>query len=259
MGLGATVRRLTRRWVPRRPDLPPSTWGLDRDGAGALRLGPVALHELLARYGSPVHVVDAARLSSNAARFTSTRCEVFYSYKTNPVPGVLRLLHAAGLGAEVVSHYELWLALRLGVRPEAIVYNDPAKTAVNTAKLIDEDKVFALTGYVATGNLIAAMPLAEKAGVPMFAPLVGTSSFRVKTHRLLFHVRAGYDLTAAAILLCESDGTPEEVEEEIGRMSEVLRRCGATAIAVSTSEEERLKFWSGRKNAFPASGRISPD
>ncbi|MGJ7494609.1 FAD-linked oxidase C-terminal domain-containing protein [Variovorax sp. RT4R15] len=72
-------------------------------------------------------------------------------------------------------------------------------------------------------------------------------------------VRAGYDLTAEAILLCESDGTPEEVEEEIGRMSEVLRRCGATAIAVSENEDERLKFWSGRKNAFPASGRISPD
>ena len=72
-------------------------------------------------------------------------------------------------------------------------------------------------------------------------------------------VRAGYDLTAAAILLCESDGTPEEVEEEIGRMTEVLRAAGATAIAVSQDENERLKFWSGRKNAFPASGRISPD
>ncbi|PIF76112.1 glycolate oxidase [Variovorax sp. 54] len=72
-------------------------------------------------------------------------------------------------------------------------------------------------------------------------------------------VHAGYDLDAAAILLCESDGTPEEVEEEIGRMTDVLRGCGATAIAVSTSEDERMKFWSGRKNAFPASGRISPD
>jgi glycolate oxidase len=72
-------------------------------------------------------------------------------------------------------------------------------------------------------------------------------------------VHAGYDLSAEAILLCESDGTPEEVEEEIGRMSEVLRRCGATAIAVSRDEAERLRFWSGRKNAFPASGRISPD
>jgi glycolate oxidase len=72
-------------------------------------------------------------------------------------------------------------------------------------------------------------------------------------------VHAGYDLTAEAILLCESDGTPEEVEEEIGRMSEVLRAAGATAIAVSRDEAERLRFWSGRKNAFPASGRISPD
>ena len=72
-------------------------------------------------------------------------------------------------------------------------------------------------------------------------------------------VHAGYDLSAEAILLCESDGTPEEVAEEIGRMSEVLRRCGATAISVSRDEAERLRFWSGRKNAFPASGRISPD
>ena len=72
-------------------------------------------------------------------------------------------------------------------------------------------------------------------------------------------VHAGYDLTAEAILLCESDGTVEEVQEEIGRMTGVLTRCGATAIAVSQNEAERLKFWSGRKNAFPASGRISPD
>ena len=72
-------------------------------------------------------------------------------------------------------------------------------------------------------------------------------------------VHAGYDLTAEAILLCESDGTPEEVEEEIGRMSAVLQGAGATALAVSQSEAERMRFWSGRKNAFPASGRISPD
>lgn len=73
------------------------------------------------------------------------------------------------------------------------------------------------------------------------------------------YVHAGYDLTAEAILLCESDGTPEEVEEEIGRMSAVLLAAGATKVAVSQSEQERMTFWSGRKNAFPASGRISPD
>jgi glycolate oxidase len=72
-------------------------------------------------------------------------------------------------------------------------------------------------------------------------------------------VHAGYDLSAEAILLCESDGTPEEVQEEIARMTEVLRSAGATAISVSANEAERLRFWSGRKNAFPASGRMSPD
>ena len=72
-------------------------------------------------------------------------------------------------------------------------------------------------------------------------------------------VRAGYDLDAAAILLCESDGTPEEVAEEIEHMQAVLQGCGATRMEVSENEAQRLKFWSGRKNAFPASGRISPD
>jgi glycolate oxidase len=72
-------------------------------------------------------------------------------------------------------------------------------------------------------------------------------------------VHAGYDLEAAAILLCESDGTPEEVAEEVQRMLDVLTGCGATRVEVSRDEAQRLKFWSGRKNAFPASGRISPD
>ena len=72
-------------------------------------------------------------------------------------------------------------------------------------------------------------------------------------------VRAGYDLDAEAILLCESDGTEDEVAEEIARMQAVLSGCGATRLQVSDDEAQRLKFWSGRKNAFPASGRISPD
>ncbi len=72
-------------------------------------------------------------------------------------------------------------------------------------------------------------------------------------------VRAGYDLDAAAILLCESDGTPEEVAEEITRMQAVFAKSGATSMKVSQSEPERLKAWAGRKAAFPAVGRISPD
>ncbi len=73
------------------------------------------------------------------------------------------------------------------------------------------------------------------------------------------YVKAGYDLDAAAILLCEADGTPEEVAEEIARVTEVLTAAGARDIRVSQSEAERLRFWAGRKAAFPAVGRITPD
>jgi glycolate oxidase len=72
-------------------------------------------------------------------------------------------------------------------------------------------------------------------------------------------VGAGYDVDAAAILLCESDGTAEEVADEIARMKAVLERAGAARMTVSRDEAERLRFWSGRKAAFPAVGRISPD
>lgn len=84
----------------------------------------------------------------------------------------------------------------LGRKLELISYDDaynPQRTADNTLKLIDADQVFALMGFVATGNLVAALPIAEKSGVPMFAPLVGTSSFRSTFHPLLFHVRASYE------------------------------------------------------------------
>jgi glycolate oxidase len=72
-------------------------------------------------------------------------------------------------------------------------------------------------------------------------------------------VKAGYDLNAEAILLAEADGTAEEVADQVGEIERVVRAAGATAITVSGSEAERLRFWSGRKNAFPAAGRISPD
>lgn len=77
---------------------------------------------------------------------------------------------------------------------------DPKRTAENTRKLIGEHKAFALLGYVATANLIASLPIAEEAKVPMFAPLVGTTSFRTKHSRYLFHVRASYRSELARIV-----------------------------------------------------------
>ncbi len=82
---------------------------------------------------------------------------------------------------------------------------------------------------------------------------------RLATRAVEDFVHAGYDLEAAAILLAESDGTREDVAHEIAKMIEVMRACGATDIRCSSSEAERLRYWSGRKAAFPAVGRISPD
>ena len=101
----------------------------------------------------------------------------------------------------------------------------------------------AVAQVIAAGIIPAGLEMMDK---PMTAAVEG-------------FVHAGYDLQAEAILLCESDGTPEEVDEEIGRMLQVLTGCGASRVEVSKDEAQRLKFWSGRKNAFPASGRISPD
>ena len=132
----AALRTWARRSAPAgaAAELPPSRWRLTHDGARGLCLDGLALHELLETWGSPLHVVDAAALAHNAAAFqtplagSGRRCEVYYSYKTNPIPGVLRFLHDRGVGAEVISPYELWLAMRLGVPPERIVYNGPAKS-----------------------------------------------------------------------------------------------------------------------------------
>jgi glycolate oxidase len=101
----------------------------------------------------------------------------------------------------------------------------------------------AVAGIIAAGIIPAGLEMMDK---PMTAAVED-------------FVHAGYDLDAAAILLAESDGTPEEVAEEIGRLLDVLAGAGATRLEVSRDEAQRLKFWSGRKNAFPASGRISPD
>jgi glycolate oxidase len=101
----------------------------------------------------------------------------------------------------------------------------------------------AVASVIAAGIIPAGLEMMDRTSSRMVEPFV----------------KAGYDLDAAAILLCEADGTALEVAEEIERMTAVLQQAGASAIAVSQNEAERLRFWSGRKNAFPAAGRISAD
>lgn len=153
----ATLKGASKDWLKRalreafgprldqKTQIPPEHWGLSRDQRGRLTLDQLALQELSGRFGSPLHVVNAQRLRDNARRFmhvpagAQRGCEVFYSYKTNPVPGVLAELHALGVGAEVISPYELWLALRLGVPPGQIVYNGPAKSPESIRQAIELD------------------------------------------------------------------------------------------------------------------------
>jgi glycolate oxidase len=82
---------------------------------------------------------------------------------------------------------------------------------------------------------------------------------RITTRAVEPFVNAGYPLDAAAILLCESDGNAAEVADEVARVEAVMAASGATEIRVSQSEAERVRFWAGRKAAFPAAGRVSPD
>jgi glycolate oxidase len=100
----------------------------------------------------------------------------------------------------------------------------------------------AVAALIAAGLIPAGLEMMDRAATRLVEPFV----------------KAGYDLDAAAILLCESDGTPEEVEAEISQMLRVLENARATRLQVSASEAERQRFWAGRKNAFPAAGRAAP-
>jgi len=101
----------------------------------------------------------------------------------------------------------------------------------------------AVAAVIGAGIVPAGLEMMDKAATAAVEPFVN----------------AGYPLDAAAILLCESDGTTDEVAAEIDRIAAIMRSTGATDIRVSRDEAERLRFWSGRKAAFPAVGRISPD
>ncbi|MEO6697559.1 MAG: FAD-linked oxidase C-terminal domain-containing protein, partial [Gammaproteobacteria bacterium] len=73
------------------------------------------------------------------------------------------------------------------------------------------------------------------------------------------YVHVGYPVDAAALLLCEVDGENAEVSEQIFRVRELLLNAGATEVRTAQDEAQRIKFWAGRKSAFPAVGRIAPD
>ena len=110
-----------------------SIWGLNVNERGHLVVGGCDCVDLVREYGTPLHVVDKSLLQKNYNEFHESLkshnidFEIYYSYKTNPVPGIIQVLHECGAGAEVISPYELWLAVKLGVSPDLILYNGPNK------------------------------------------------------------------------------------------------------------------------------------
>jgi glycolate oxidase len=156
-----------------------------------------------------------------------------------------------GSGALDSPGYDL-LALSIGSEGLLVVVTEvtlrllprPALARVLMASFDDAERAGnAVAAVIAAGIIPAGLEMMDRAAI------LAVEEF----------AHAGYDTDAAAVLLCESDGTAEEVDDEIRKVTGVLEREGASRIVVSRDEAERLRIWSGRKAAFPAVGRISPD
>ncbi len=132
--------------------LAPSHWDLGVNDVGHLEAQGCDLVSLAREYGAPLYVVDGERLARNYRAFYDAFADHYpkvvigTSYKTNPLPRVISALHECGACAEVISHFELWLALKLGVPGPSIIVNGPGKTreglalaVSNQAKIINID------------------------------------------------------------------------------------------------------------------------
>ena len=125
----------------------------------------------------------------------------------------------------------------------AAFIGSPAAKVLMAAFESVEEAASAVAGIIAAGIIPAGLEMMDTPAI------IAAEDF----------VQAGYPRDAAAILLCEVDGTQAEVDAEIGTVSSLLFACGARSVDIARDESERERFWSGRKNAFPAVGRISPD
>lgn len=140
--MGHVLRRFVE---PEGTHLPFSLWDMTVNTEGHLVIGECTVQELSQTYGTPLFVVNERRLRNNYHTFCRSfessypAVEVYYSYKTNPIPEILQILHEEGAGAEVISPYELWLALRLGVPPSRIIYNGVHKDAASLEMAVKQD------------------------------------------------------------------------------------------------------------------------
>ena len=180
------------------------------------------------KYGLTVHNVVSAQVVLMGGEILEIGGEAL----DNPGYDLL----AAFVGSEGMLGVVTEVTVRLLPRPIA------AKALMSSFDST-EDAAAAVARIIAEGIIPAGLEMMDNPAI------VAAEDF----------VSAGYPRDAAAILLCELDGGIEEVEADVATVSQLLLDCGAIDVHVAQDESERARFWSGRKNAFPAVGRISPD
>lgn len=112
-----------------------NNWGLETNQNDELIIGGCSAIQLAGQYGTPLHIVNEERLKITAASFLDEirsrypgKVSVHFAFKCNPVPGVIKIIQNAGMYAEIMSAFELSLALRLGYKGSEIIVNGPLKT-----------------------------------------------------------------------------------------------------------------------------------
>lgn len=160
--------------------LDPNYWGCAAGESGELLIDGVSARELVSKYGTPLHVLNEKQLLKTYREFIGSFKSVYpnvilgTSYKTNPVPHVLKLLHEAGSYAEVISHFELWLALKLGMPPEKIIVNGPGKG--DAALRLAVEKGVRIINVDGPGEIPKIAALAREFGIRQPVGLRVTSS-----------------------------------------------------------------------------------
>ena len=180
------------------------------------------------KYGLTVHNVLAVRMITMDGEATTIGSEALDS----PGLDLLALMH----GSEGMLGVIVEVTVRL--------LPNPLTKQVLMASFDDvEHGGHAVAGIIARGIIPGGLEMMDGAAIQAAEDFV----------------QAGYDTAAAAILICELDGSAAEVADQMETVQACLREHGATRIQVAADDEEKARFWAGRKAAFPAVGRISPD
>jgi glycolate oxidase len=180
------------------------------------------------KYGLTVHNVLAVKLVTMEGELLTLGSE------TGEAPG-LNLL-AAVIGSEGLLGVVVEVTVRLLPLPRRV--------ELLLAAFDDVGRCAEAVGQVIAAGIIPA-------GLEMMdAPAIKAAEA---------FARCGYPLDAQALLLCEVDGLPADVDDDLGRARTLLEAAGATSVRVARDAGERQRMWSGRKSAFPAVGRLAPD